>query len=161
MEKSVIMTKEGFEDMNRELNLYQGQKRYEAIENIKISRSMSGELAENSEFQEALAEQGRIEKHIDNLKNKIDNAKVIDVSLISNLDIVSFGITVTLADLDTEKEVKFQIVGVDESDVSKGRISYQSPLAKEALGKKVGDVLDVIVPAGDRELEILKIEVVV
>ncbi len=159
MEHGIIITKKGFEKLREELKHYQSEKRYEAIEAIKTSRSMSGEMAENAEYQEALAEQDRIEKHINILKDKVDNAKVIDVSLISNLDVVSFGVTVTLMDLDTDKEIVFQIVGIEETDVAKGRISYQSPIAKEALGKKVGDIIDVEVPAGDRELEIIKIEV--
>ncbi len=79
--------------------------------------------------------------------------------MISNLEVVSFGVTVTLMDLDTDKEIVFQIVGIEETDVAKGRISYQSPIAKEALGKRVGDIIDVEVPAGDRELEVIKIEV--
>lgn len=160
MEQNIIITKKGFEKLREELKYYQSEKRYEAIEAIKTSRSMSGEMAENAEYQEALAEQDKIEKHINILNDKIENARVIDVSLISNLDVVSFGVTVTFIDLDTDKEVKFQIVGVDESDVSKGKISYQSPLAKEALGKKVGDVIDLEVPAGDRALEVIKIEVI-
>lgn len=159
MEHGIIITKKGFEKLREELKHYQSEKRYEAIEAIKTSRSMSGEMAENAEYQEALAEQDRIEKHINILKDKVDNAKVIDVSLISNLDVVSFGVTVTLMDLDTDKEIVFQIVGIEETDVAKGRISYQSPIAKEALGKRVGDIIDVEVPAGDRELEIIKIEV--
>lgn len=160
MEQNIIITKKGFEKLREELKYYQSEKRYEAIEAIKTSRSMSGEMAENAEYQEALAEQDKIEKHINILNDKIENARVIDVSLISNLDVVSFGVTVTFIDLDTDKEVRFQIVGVDESDVSKGKISYQSPLAKEALGKKVGDVIDLEVPAGDRALEVIKIEVI-
>ena len=159
MEQGIIITKKGFEKLREELKHYQSEKRYEAIEAIKTSRSMSGEMAENAEYQEALAEQDRIEKHINILKDKVDNAKVIDVSLISNLEVVSFGVTVTLMDLDTDKEIVFQIVGIEETDVAKGRISYQSPIAKEALGKRVGDIIDVEVPAGDRELEIIKIEV--
>jgi transcription elongation factor GreA len=159
MEHGIIITKKGFEKLREELKHYQSEKRYEAIEAIKTSRSMSGEMAENAEYQEALAEQDRIEKHINILKDKVDNAKVIDVSLISNLEVVSFGVTVTLMDLDTDKEIVFQIVGIEETDVAKGRISYQSPIAKEALGKRVGDIIDVEVPAGDRELEIIKIEI--
>ncbi len=159
MEHGIIITKKGFEKLREELKHYQSEKRYEAIEAIKTSRSMSGEMAENAEYQEALAEQDRIEKHINTLKDKVDNAKVIDVSLISNLEVVSFGVTVTLMDLDTDKEIVFQIVGIEETDVAKGRISYQSPIAKEALGKRVGDIIDVEVPAGDRELEVIKIEV--
>ena len=159
MEHGIIITKKGFEKLREELKHYQSEKRYEAIEAIKTSRSMSGEMAENAEYQEALAEQDRIEKHINTLKDKVDNAKVIDVSLISNLEVVSFGVTVTLMDLDTDKEIVFQIVGIEETDVAKGRISYQSPIAKEALGKRVGDIIDVEVPAGDRELEVIKIEI--
>ena len=156
----IIITKRSFEELNKELEHYKKEKRYQVIEAIKDARTMSGEMSENVEYHDALAEQDKIENHISVLEDKINNAHVIDISKIAPTNKVVFGCTVTFLDLDKNEELVVQIVGIDEADFKYKKISYLSPIAKEALGKEIDDIIDVITPSGDRELEIKNIEII-
>jgi len=115
-----------------------------------------GDLSENAEYHSAKDKQGLIEAHVRDIEAKLSLAQVIDPATLSG-DRVIFGATVRMADLDTDEEVTYRIVGVDEADPQEGMISYTSPVAKALLGKLVDDLVEVQTPGGTRDLEILEI----
>ena len=115
-----------------------------------------GDLSENAEYHSAKDKQGLIEAHVRDIEAKLSLAQVIDPSTLSG-DRVIFGATVLLADLDTDEEVSYRIVGVDEADPQAGMISYTSPVARALLAKHVDDLVEVQTPGGTRDLEILEI----
>lgn len=125
------------------------------IDAIEEARA-HGDLSENAEYHAAKERQGQIEAMIADLEDKLSRAMVIDPTSLSG-DKVIFGATVTLIDED-DKEVVYQIVGQTEADAKSGRISYNSPLGRALIGRKVGDDVEVTVPSGDRYYAVSKIE---
>jgi transcription elongation factor GreA len=125
------------------------------IEAIAEARG-HGDISENAEYDAAKEQQAFLEKKIRELENKIANADVVDPSTMSTERVV-FGLQVTVQDLDTDEEISYQIVGVDEADIAEQRISISSPVARALIGKTVGEVVQVQIPRGMRELEILDI----
>ena len=115
-----------------------------------------GDLSENAEYHAAKERQGQVEAYIADIENKVSRAQIIDPTTLSG-DRIVFGATVTLLDED-DKPIKYQIVGETEADAKKGRISYNSPLAKALIGKNVGDEIEVSVPSGDKFYLVKKIE---
>ncbi|MGZ6449800.1 MAG: transcription elongation factor GreA, partial [Pseudobdellovibrionaceae bacterium] len=130
--------------------------RPEVIRAIEEARA-HGDISENAEYDAAKERQAMIEGRISEIQNKIAGAEVINPSEIKS-DRVVFGAHVTILDQETEEESKYQIVGVDEADVKKGMISILSPLARALVGKRVGDVVVVQSPKGDKDFEILAFE---
>jgi transcription elongation factor GreA len=118
-----------------------------------------GDLSENAEYHAARERQSFIEGRVMELEAKISLAEIIDVKKLSGKT-VTFGATVTLADEDTDEEVKYQIVGADESDIGKGLLSVTAPLARALIGKSVGDSVEVVTPRGSKSYEIVKIRFV-
>ncbi len=125
------------------------------IDAIEEARA-HGDLSENAEYHAAKERQGQIEAMISDLEDKLSRAMVIDPTTLSG-DKVVFGATVHLIDED-EKPVVYQIVGQTEADAKSGRISYNSPLGRALIGRKVDDEVEVTVPSGDRFYVVAKIE---
>jgi len=155
MSKPLILTYEGLKKLEEELEYLKTVKRAEVAEKIKQARAF-GDLSENSEYDEAKNEQAFIEGRIATLEAMLKNAKVIDEEDIK-LDQVSIGCTVKVYDESYNEEVEYTIVGSAEADPMNNKISDESPIGKALLGKKVGDVVSVEVPAGIIKLKILEI----
>jgi transcription elongation factor GreA len=149
------MTASGLAALEDELRLLKGQERSAIIRAIAEARS-HGDLSENAEYHAARERQSFVEGRIAELEEITSAAEVIDPASLSG-DTVKFGASVQLFDEDTEKEVTYQIVGTYEADIKQSRLSITSPLAKALIAKKVGDVIAVPAPGGDKSYEILKI----
>lgn len=130
-------------------------ERPQIIDAIEEARA-HGDLSENAEYHAAKERQGQIEAMIADLEDRLSRAQIIDPTTLSG-DKVVFGATVHMLDED-EKPVKYQIVGQTEADAKSGRISYNSPLGKAMIGRKVDDEIEVTVPSGDRYYVVSKIE---
>ena len=130
-------------------------ERPEVIDSIEEARA-HGDLSENAEYHAAKERQGQIEAMIGDIEDRLSRAMVIDPKSLSG-DKVVFGATVTLRDEDG-KPVKYQLVGQTEADAKRGRISYNSPLGRALIGRKVEDEVEVTVPSGDRYYQVAKIE---
>jgi transcription elongation factor GreA len=155
MEK-VPMTAAGFNRLQEELKHLKTVERPTVIKAIAEARE-HGDLSENAEYHAARERQSFIEGRVLELEDKISRAEVIDVSKLSG-DAVKFGATVTVADEDTDEEMRFQIVGQDESDIKAGLLSVSSPLARALIGKQVGDMVEVTTPGGSKSYEIVGVE---
>lgn len=151
----VPVTKEGYESLKNELNRLKRVERPENIKAIEEARA-HGDLSENAEFAAAKDRQGFIEGRISELQYKLANADIIEPDKL-NKDKAMFGCKVLLENIETGEDVEYQLVGPDESDIEKGRISVSSPLGKAILGKKPGDELTFQVPGGKRVYELVEI----
>ncbi len=151
----VPVTKEGYEALKKELEQLKRVERPENIKAIEEARA-HGDLSENAEFAAAKDRQGFIEGRISELQYKIANADIIIPDQL-NKDKAVFGSTVLLENIETGENVEYQLVGPDESDIEKGRISISSPLGQAILGRKPGDELTLQVPGGKREYELVEI----
>jgi transcription elongation factor GreA len=130
-------------------------------ERPKISRDIEtarehGDLSENAEYHAAKERQGMVEAQIRNIEDKLARAEVIDPKALSGSR-VSFGASVTLLNLDTDEETHFQIVGPEEADIDNGLMSIIAPLARALVGKEIGDEVQVKLPAGVRQYEIVDV----
>jgi len=152
------VTKLGYEQLVKELKRLKTKDRYEVVKEIEVARA-HGDLSENAEYNAAKEKQGILEARIRDLENKVGNAEVIDPSTLSS-DRVVFGATVVMEDLDTGETIKMMIVGPDEADVKKGKISVHAPLARALIGKEIDDEAVVQAPGGVRNYEIKEIEFV-
>lgn len=151
----VPVTKEGYETLKKELETLKRIERPQNIKAIEEARA-HGDLSENAEFHAAKDRQGFIEGRISELEFKVANADIIEIKKLPK-DRVVFGSMVLLENIDAGEDVKYQLVGPDESDIDKGRISITSPLGRAMLGKRPGDELTVQVPGGKRVYELVKI----
>ncbi len=140
------MLAEGYERMTVDLKALRDERPL-IVDAIEEARA-HGDLSENAEYHAAKERQGQVEATIADLEDKISRAQIIDPTSLSG-DKVIFGATVTLLD-DDDKPVKYQIVGPYEADAKVGRISYNSPLGKALIGRKVEDEVEVTVPSGDK-----------
>jgi transcription elongation factor GreA len=148
------MLQEGYEKLVRDLRRLK-EERPQIVDAIEEARA-HGDLSENAEYHAAKERQGQVEASISDIEDKLSRAQVIDPRDLSG-DKIVFGATVTLLD-DAEKPVRYQIVGQTEADAKTGRISYNSPLGRALIGRKVDDEIEVSVPAGDRYYLVSKIE---
>lgn len=148
------MLAEGYEKLTADLKALR-EERPRIVDAIEEARA-HGDLSENAEYHAAKERQGQVEATIGDLEDKISRAQIIDPATLSG-DKVIFGATVTLLD-DDEKPVRYQIVGPYEADARSGRISYNSPLGKALIGRKVDDEIEVTVPSGDKFYLIQSIE---
>lgn len=155
MGKEVVLTYEGLKKLEQELEHLKGVKRREVAERIKQALSF-GDISENSEYDEAKNEQAYVEGRIIQLESMLKNAKVIDEDEVST-DSVNLGSKVRLLDLEYDEEVDYFIVGSTEADPSKCKISNESPVGSALLGKKNGDIVEVLVPDGLIRYKILEI----
>ncbi len=150
------ITQSGYDKIMEELENLKKVERPETVIEIDIARS-HGDLKENSEYHAARERLSFIEATIAELSSYLSKTRVVDPSSYKH-DRVKFGSTVTLENLDTEEEITYKIVGGYESSPENGLISYNSPLAKQLLGKEEGDEVEIRVPDGIHDLEIIKIE---
>jgi transcription elongation factor GreA len=153
MEK-VPMLAEGYERIAADLKVLRAE-RPQIVDAIEEARA-HGDLSENAEYHAAKERQGQIEAQIAELEDRISRAQIIDPASLSG-DRIVFGATVTLKD-DEDKQVRYQIVGQTEADAKVGRISYNSPLGRALITRKVGDEIEVTVPSGDKFYLVEKIE---
>ena len=148
------MLAEGYEKMTAELKALRDE-RPRIIDAIEEARA-HGDLSENAEYHAAKERQGQVEASVADLEDKVSRAQIIDPTTLSGEKIV-FGATVTLLD-DDDKPIRYQIVGPYEADAKVGRISYNSPLGRALIGRRVEDEVEVTVPAGDRFYVVEKVE---
>lgn len=148
------MLAEGYKMLNEQVAALK-LERPQVIDAIEEARA-HGDLSENAEYHAAKERQGQIEAMIADLEDRLSRAQIIDPTTLSG-DKVVFGATVHLLDED-DKPVKYQIVGQTEADAKSGRISYNSPLGRALIGRKVDDEVEVTVPSGDRYYVVSKIE---
>lgn len=152
--KTVYLTKEGLEDLKKELDHLINVRRPENIIAIKEARAL-GDLSENAEYDAARNEQAQIESRIQQLEKMLENVSIIeDVST----DTVSIGNTVLIKYVDDDEEDEYKIVGSQEADPFESKISNESPIAKALFDHKVGDIVTVESPNGSYEIEIVEIK---
>jgi transcription elongation factor GreA len=157
MPKEIVLTPEGLEELKAKIQHLQTARRREVAERIKEAREF-GDIAENSEYDDAKNEQAMLEKQIADLEEKLRNARVIDRKDVDT-DVVGVGVAVHVKDQKTDKSIKYQLVGSAEADPREHKLSNESPVGKALLGHKRGDVVTVPVPRGPaRKLKITKIE---
>ena len=149
------MSEERLNELKEELHYLQTVREKEVAEQIKEARSF-GDLTENSEYDEAKTEQGKLVAKIPEVKNLIENAEIIHAS--DNTDHVGMGRKVTIRDVEMGTDETYELVGSQEADPAKGRISDDSPLGKGLMGGKKGDTIEIDAPAGTIKFKILKIE---
>jgi transcription elongation factor GreA len=153
------LTLTGAERLREELAELKKTARPQIIAAIAEARA-HGDLKENAEYHAAREQQGFIEGRIQHIEGTLGNSQVIDVRTLNAGGRVVFGATVTVADENDGKETTYQIVGDIEADISANRIAISSPIARAMIGKSEGDVVEVIAPGGNRELEIVSVEYV-
>jgi transcription elongation factor GreA len=154
--KKYIMTYEGIKKLEEELEYLKTVKRKEITEKIKVALGY-GDLSENSEYDEAKNEQAFVEGRIIQLENMLRNASVVDESELEK-DVVSIGSVVKVKDYEFDEEVEYHIVGSAEADPMENKISNESPVGKGLIGKRVGDIIEVIVPDGVSKYKVLEIK---
>ena len=150
----VILTKQGYKELEDKLNLLKTVKRQEISQIIAEARAQ-GDLSENAEYDAAKDEQARIEGEIVEIEAKLRNAKIIEKS--GDDTTISLGSEVKILSLKNNKEMVYRIVGTTESDPFNNKISNESPVGKALLGKRLGDVVDVVNPNGTIQFKILEI----
>ncbi|MDP2646030.1 MAG: transcription elongation factor GreA [Desulfobacterales bacterium] len=154
MERTPI-TRQGFEALKKELDYLKSTERPQNIRAIEIARA-HGDISENAEFHAAKERQAFLEGRIRELQYKLGNANIIDTDKIPK-ERAFFGNKIVLENIDTGENVRYQLVGPEESDVDKGRISISSPLGKAVIGKKPGEEITLMTPGGKRSYELIEI----
>ena len=155
-EKDVILTQEGYDNLEKELNYLRTEKRAEIADRIKVALGF-GDLSENSEYDEAKNAKAENEVKIAELENKIRYAKIIDEKEIDT-ETVQIGNTVKVLDMEFDEKLDYTIVGSTEVNLAENRISNESPLGKALLGAKKNNVVEVEAPAGVMKYKILSIK---
>ncbi len=151
----VYLTKEGYEKLRTELNELKEKLMYEISQRIKEAREL-GDLSENTEYDEAKNEQGRIGSRIAELEQILNNAEIIENR---DTSIISVGSTVLIRNASTGEEKKIKLVSPQEADIFNGKVSIDSPVGRALMEKRVGDVVRVKTNAGLVKYEILGIEI--
>ena len=154
--RSEPMTIRGKQMLQEELSHSKKVLRPQIVQAIEEARA-HGDLSENAEYDAAKQSQGLLEARIRELEDKLARAEVIDASKLSGERVV-FGAKVSLINLDTDEEVTYRIVGVDEADLKQQMISFDSPMARQLIGKNVGDEVQIKTPKGIRSYEIVGVE---
>lgn len=150
------MTLIGKQLLDQELKHLISVERPDVIRAIEEARG-HGDLSENADYDAAKERQGFVEQRIADIQAKLANAEIVDPTVVKS-DKIVFAATVTIADLELDKEVTYQLVGVDEADVKEGKLSVFSPLGRALIGKKTGDIIEVQSPKGDKEYEIVNFQ---
>jgi transcription elongation factor GreA len=151
------MTKEGYAKLKKELDHLMKVERPRNIKDIEEARA-HGDLSENAEYHAAKERQGHIDAKKRELEHKLSHAQIIDLSKLSNEKVV-FGATVTLADTESGDIKKYTLVGQEEADLKKGKISVQSPVGKALISHRVGDVVTIKTPSKTVEYEVQEIQI--
>ena len=151
------MTQTGEARLREELKKLKSEDRPRVIQAIADARE-HGDLKENAEYHAAREQQSFIEGRIQEIEGKLSVAQVIDVTTMENTGKVIFGTTVTIANVDTDEEVQYQIVGEDEAEIKQRKISVTSPIARALIAKEEGDIVAVKTPGGVVEYEIVEVQ---
>ena len=154
--QKIPMTVLGAELLREELQRLKSVERPRIIAAIAEARAL-GDLKENAEYHAAREQQGFVEGRIQEIEGKLSSAQIIDVTQIENNGKVIFGTTVTLTNIQTTQSVSYKIVGEDEADINKSKISITSPIARAMIGKHEGDTVEVRTPDGVSEYEIVEV----
>ena len=155
-EKEVILTQEGYNNLEKELNYLKTEKRSEIADRIKVALGF-GDLSENSEYEEAKKAQAENEVKIVELENKLRHAKIIDEKEIDT-ETVQIGNIVKVLDMEFDEKVEYTIVGSTEVNLAENKISNESPLGEALLGAKKNHIVEVNAPAGVMKYKILSIK---
>lgn len=150
------LTVVGADMLRAELQNLKSVERPSVILAIAEARAQ-GDLSENAEYDAAKEKQGFVEGRIADLEGKLSNAQIIDPTTLDAEGRIVFGATVELEDANSGESVTYQIVGDDEADIKKGKISVSSPIARALIGKYAGDSADVQAPGGVRQYEVLDV----
>ena len=156
MSDQVILTREGYEKLKAELKYLKETKRYEVAKQLEAARA-HGDLSENADWETAKETKAQLESRIRTLEEKLMLAKVVENLADGPTDKIYFGTYAELKNLKTGDKVTFIFVTQDEADISKNKISIQSPIGKALLGRAAGEKVEIKVPAGVISYEILKI----
>lgn len=156
MAKKNILTYEGLQKLEEELQDLKVVKRREIAQKIKEAREQ-GDLSENAEYDAAKDEQRDIEARIDELEKILKNAEVVVEDEV-DLDKINIGCHVTILDMEYAEELEYKIVGSTEANSLKGKISNESPVGKALMGSKVGDVVEVETQAGTLQYKVISIQ---
>ena len=151
----VPITRDGYEALKKELERLKSVERPQNIQAIEEARG-HGDLSENAEFEAAKERQSFIEGRVGELEFKLASADIIDPGTLPK-DRAVFGSRVLVENIDTGENLEYQLVGPDESDIGKGKISVASPLGRSLIGKKTGDEITIQVPGGKRAYELVEI----
>jgi transcription elongation factor GreA len=151
----IFLSQKGFEKLKEELDSLKGPRRREISSQIAKARAM-GDLSENAEYDAAREAQGHLEKKIHELEDKLSRARIIENENIAT-DKVYVGATVDLKDEETGEELRYVMVSPPEADYAQNKISIESPIGKALMGRREGDVVKILVPAGELIYQVLKI----
>jgi len=154
--KDIVLTKEGYQALKREIEDLSTRRRREIAERIKLAREF-GDIAENAEYDTAKNEQAMLEARIAKLEERLASARVIEKREISK-DVVSVGSKVRLRDVDAKQTVEYRIVGSAEANPAELKLSNESPVGKAILGRKKGETVEVATPRGSLKYKILEIK---
>ena len=152
----IPMTREGYNRLKKEVERLENEEMPEIVERLANARA-EGDLSENAEYHGARESQGMLQAKINDLKNRIGRAQIIDQSVIPQ-DEIRFGASIKVKRLNDNKILHYTLVGAGDEDFDAGKILVTSPLARGFLGKKIGDSADIMVPAGLKKFEILDIK---
>ena len=158
MDKEPI-TKEGLQKLKEELDNLKNIERPKIVAAIAEARS-HGDLKENAEYHAAKEQQAKLEGRVLYINDSIARANVIDVTKLENSGKVIFGSTIKVKDLNTNKEIKYKLVGKDEADINRNLIYFKSPIGKALIGKNCDELVTVETPSGEGNFEILKVDYV-
>lgn len=156
MQEKFPMTTAGAETLKTTLDRLKNVDRPRISQSIAEARA-HGDLKENAEYHAAREEQGLIEAQIKDLEYKMSLAQIIDIKTLPQNGRVVFGTTVVLEDLDTDQEVKYKIVGQDESNINEGLLAYNTPIARALIGNEEGDTVEIETPGGNKNYEIVEV----
>lgn len=153
------MTPAGYSKLEVELKHLKEVIRPEVVRQIEEARA-HGDLSENAEYDAAKDRQGMTEARLRHVETQLATAEIIDISQLPESDLVVFGATVDLLDTESDDELTYRLVGREEANVKNGDVSFDSPIGRALLGKRVGDESVVRAPRGTRTLEILEVRYV-
>jgi transcription elongation factor GreA len=154
MSNGEAITPEGLEALKAELERLEGEARRDMAQRIKVAREL-GDLSENAEYHIAKEDQAHLETKIARLNQRLRAARVVEAPAAS--DVVVFGTTVTVADDESGREATYTLVGPTEADLSAGKLSSESPMAKALMGRRPGDQVDVHTPRGVRRQRVVRL----
>jgi transcription elongation factor GreA len=154
MSNGEAITAEGLEALKTELARLEGEARRDMARRIKVAREL-GDLSENAEYHIAKEDQAHLETKIARLNQRLRAARVVEAPAAS--DVVVFGTTVTVADDESGREATYTLVGPTEADLSAGKLSSESPMAKALMGRRPGDQVDVHTPRGVRRQRVVRL----
>ncbi|MDO5554372.1 MAG: transcription elongation factor GreA [Planctomycetia bacterium] len=151
----IPMTREGYNRLKKEIERLENEEMPVILERLATARA-EGDLKENAEYHGARESQGQLQAKINDLKSRVGRAQIIDPSMIPH-DEIRFGATIVVKNLNVNETMEYTLVGAGDEDFDTGKILVTCPLAQGFLGKKVGDIAEINVPAGLKRFEVLQI----